>query len=60
MLYDSLPIRNELMAARQRCVILLVSLPVLFVLARIVMVPCATLAFVATVRKKHANGGGGA
>jgi hypothetical protein len=37
------------MAARQRWMIQLVSPPELFVLARIVMVPRVTLAFVATV-----------
>ena len=60
MLEDSLTIRNEMMSARQRWRILLDSLPESFVLARIVMAPCATLAFVATVRMKHASGGGGA
>jgi hypothetical protein len=40
--------------------ILLVSLPELFVLARIVMVPPVTLAFMATVDMKQASRDGGA
>jgi len=60
MLDDSLPIRSELMADRQRWMILLVSLPELFVPARIVMVPPVTLAFMATADMKQASRGGGA
>lgn len=60
MLEDSLTIRNEMMSARQRWRILLDSLPESFVLARIVVVPRAMRAFVASVGMKHASGGGGA